>query len=80
MCTKTDVSKMFHEGEKGDWFIYVLWKDWKYKPIYEKKCCKQEHSKEALSWYNFNPKGIIFPYDDKHIILLTSIRNNNPKL
>ena len=46
----------------------------------KKKCCKQEYSKEALSWYNLNPKGIIFPYDDKHIILLTSLRNNNPKL
>ena len=46
-----------------------------------KKCCKQEYSKEALSWYNFNPKGmIIFPYDDKHIILLTSMRNNKPEL
>ena len=32
-----------------------------------KKCCKQEYSKEALSWYNFNPKGIIiFSYDEKH--------------
>ena len=46
-----------------------------------KKCCKQEYSKEALSWYNFNPKGIIiFPYDDKQIILLTSMRNDNPEL
>ena len=46
-----------------------------------KKCCKQEYSKETLSWYNFNPKGIIiFPYDDKQIILLTSMRNNNPEL
>ena len=46
-----------------------------------KKCCKQEYSKEALSWYNFNPKGIIiFPYDQKQIILLTSMRNNNPEL
>ena len=46
-----------------------------------KKCCKQECSKEALSWYNFNPKGIIiFPYNDKQIILLTSMRNNNPGL
>ena len=46
-----------------------------------KKYCKQEYSKEALSWYNFNPKGIIiFPYDDKQIILLTSMRNNNPEL
>ena len=42
-----------------------------------KRCCKQEYSKEVLSWYNFNPKGIIiFPYDDKQIILLTSMRNN----
>ena len=34
------------------------------------------------SWYNFNPKGIIiFPGDDKQIILLyTSMRNNNPEL
>ena len=46
-----------------------------------KKCCKQEYSKEALSWYNFNPKGIIkFPYGDKQIILLRSMRNNNLKL
>ena len=46
-----------------------------------KKCCKQEYSKEAISWYNFHPKGkIIFPYDDKQIILLTSMRNNNPEL
>ena len=41
------------------------------------KYCKQEYSKEALSWYNFNPKGtIIFPHDDKQIIFLTSMRNN----
>ena len=46
-----------------------------------KKCCKQGCSKEALSWCNFYPKGIIiFPYDDKQIILLTSMRNNNPEL
>ena len=46
-----------------------------------KKCCKQEYSKETLSWYNFNPKGIIiFPYDDKQIILLISMRSNNPEL
>ena len=46
-----------------------------------KKCCKQEYFKEALSWYNFNPKGIIiFFYDDKQIILLTSMRNNNHEL
>ena len=33
----------------------------------KKKCCKQEYSKETLSWYNFNPKGIIiFPYDEQH--------------
>ena len=31
--------------------------------------------------YNFNPKGIIiFPYDDKQIILLISMRSNNPEL
>ena len=49
--------------------------------LWKKKCCKQEYSKETLSWYNFNPKGIIiFPYDDKQIILLTSMRNNNPGL
>ena len=46
-----------------------------------KKSCKQEYSKEALPSYNFNPTGIIiFPYDDKQIILLTSVRNNNPEL
>ena len=46
-----------------------------------KKFCKQEYSKKSLSWYNFNSKGtIIFPYDDKQIILLTSIRSNNPEL
>ena len=37
--------------------------------------------KQCKTWYNFNPKGIIiFPYDDKQIILLTSMRNNNPGL
>ena len=37
--------------------------------------------KQCITWYNFNPKGIIiFPYDDKQIILLTSMRNNNPEL
>ena len=42
-------------------------------------CCKQQYSKETLSWYNLNPKGIIiFPYDDEQIILLTSMGNNNP--
>ena len=25
VCVKTDVSKMFHESEKGDWFNYILW-------------------------------------------------------
>ena len=46
-----------------------------------KKCRKQQYSKEALSWYDFNPKGmIIFPYDDKQIVLLTSMRNNSPEL
>ena len=51
------------------------------KPIYLKKCCKQGRSKEALSWYNFNPRGImIFPYDNKQIILLISMKNNNPEL
>ena len=70
---------MFHEGDKDDWFTYILWYDWKCKPIYVKKCCKQQYSKEALSWYNFNPKGlIIIPYDDKQTILLTSVKNNNP--
>ena len=35
------------------------------------KCCKQQCSKKALSFYNFNPKGIIiFPYADKQIVLL----------
>ena len=44
-----------------------------------KKCCKQQYYKEVLSWYNFNPKGVkIFPYDDKQIILLTSMGYNNP--
>ena len=42
-----------------------------------KKCCKQQYYKEALYWYNFNPKGIkIFPYDNKQIILLTSMGYN----
>ena len=36
---------------------------------------------EALSWYNFNPKGIIIlPYHDKQIIVLTSMKNNNLEL
>ena len=37
--------------------------------------------KNTLSWYNFNSKGItIFHYDDKQIILLTCMRNNNHEL
>ena len=36
VCVKTDISRMFHESEKGDWFNYVLWQDWKWKPIYVK--------------------------------------------
>ena len=44
-----------------------------------KKCCRQQYSKEALFWYNLNQKSIIiFPFDDKQIILLTSMGNNNP--
>ena len=45
-----------------------------------KNCCKQEYNKEGLSWYNFNAKGIIFSHDNKQIVLLTSMRINNPKL
>ena len=49
--------------------------------LFMKKFCKQEYSKETLSWYNFNLKGIIIiPYDDKQIILLTSMTNNNTEL
>ena len=44
-----------------------------------KNCCKQQISKEALFWYNLNPKGIIiFPHDDKQLILVTSMGNDNP--
>ena len=83
VCAKTDVSRMIHEGNKGSLFTYILLQDWKCKPIYVKRCCKQEYSKEALFRYNFDPKCIIiFPYGDKQIILLTSMRsnNNNPEL
>ena len=49
----------------------------KIQPYLCKKFCKQEYSKKSLSWYSFNSKGtIIFPYDDKQIILLTSMRSN----
>ena len=80
VCVKTDVSRMLHEGDKSGWFIYILWR-LKIQAYLCKKCCKQEYSKETLSWYNFNPKSIIiFPYDEKQIILLTYMRNNNPEL
>ena len=36
MCVKTDVSRMYHEGDKGGWRTYILWWEWKYKPIYVK--------------------------------------------
>ena len=36
--------------------------------------------KQCTTWYNFDPKGIIFPYNNKQIILVTSMRNNNPEL
>ena len=66
-------------SDRSDWFTYIMWWDWKQKSIYAKNCCKQQFSKEALFWYNLNPKGIImFPYDDKQFILLTSMGNNNP--
>ena len=43
-----------------------------------KNFCKQQYSKEALSWYNFNPKGItVFPSGNNQIILFTSMGNNN---
>ena len=51
---------------------------WKVQANLCKKCCKQ-HTKKALSGYNLIPKVIIiFLYDDKQIILLTSMRNDNP--
>ena len=25
VCVKTGVSRMFHEGDKGGWFTYILW-------------------------------------------------------
>ena len=27
VCVKTDVSRMFHEGDKGGWFTYMLWQE-----------------------------------------------------
>ena len=67
-ATKVDDSPIFYIRLKIQAYLY-------------KKCCKQQYSKEALSWYYFNPKGmIILPYDDKQIVLLTSMRNNNPEL
>ena len=42
---------------------------------------KNVNKNKETSWYKFNPKGIIiFPYDDKQLILVTSMRNNNPEL
>ena len=65
MCVKTDASRMFHESDKGGWFIYAVIR-LKIQAYLCKKCCKQQYSKEALSWYNFNPKAIIIcSYDDK---------------
>ena len=44
-----------------------------------KKCCKQQYYKEAFSGYNLNRRDvIIFPCDDKQMILLTSMGNNDP--
>ena len=42
------------------------------------RCCKQQYPKDALFWYNPNPKGIIIiPYDHKQFILFTSMGSNN---
>ena len=76
---------MFHgvvpwsdKGGKGDILSYSVIR-LKIQAYLFKRCCKQQYSKEALFWYNLNPKGIIiFPYDDKQFILLTSLGNNNP--
>ena len=44
-----------------------------------KKSYKQQLSKQTLLWYILNLKVIIiFLYDDKQFILLTSMGNNNP--
>ena len=78
MCLKTDVSRMWVTRELIHLYSVIRLKIQAYL---FKRFCKQEYSKEALSWYNYNPKSIvIFPYDDKQIILLTSMRNNNPEL
>ena len=65
----------FIEWQKWLIHLYYVIKDWKYKPVYVKNC--KQFFKEALFWYNLNPKGI-FLYDDKQFMLLTSMGNNNP--
>ena len=78
MCIKTDVSRM--SVTRGLIQLYSVIR-LKIQAYLFKRFCKQEYSKEALSWYKYNPKGIvIFPYDDKQILFLTSMRNNSPEL
>ena len=78
MCIKTDVSRMRVTRGLIHPYSVIRLKIQAYLFI---RFCKQEYSKEALSWYKYNPKGIvIFPYDDKQILFLTSMRNNSPEL
>ena len=78
MCIKTDVSRM--SVTRGLIQLYSVIR-LKIQAYLFKRFCKQEYSKEALSWYKYNTKGIvIFPYDDKQILFLTSMRNNSPEL
>ena len=52
MCAKTDISRMFHEADKGGWFTYILWQDWKYKAIYEKNIVnKNTLGKHYSCWW-----------------------------
>ena len=68
MFVKTDLSRMFHKGDKKMAVHLQSVITLKIQAYLCKKCCKQQYSKEALFRYNLNPKGIIiFPYDDKHL-------------
>ena len=54
MFVKTDLSRMFHEGDKRMAVHLQSVMKLKIQAYLCKKCRKQQYSKEALSWYNIS--------------------------
>ena len=69
---------MFHEGTKGGWFTWILT-----RLKIQAYLCKNVVNKNTVRKFYVGITLIQkkkIPYDNKQIILLTSMRNNNPEL